>query len=699
MSQRFGDTKILTNNIGELTSGSNVTIDNLLKLSTALEISQGGTGNTTYTNGQLLIGNTTGNTLTKATLTGTSNQVVVTNGTGTITLSTPQNIHTAATPTFAGLTLSGNEAITIADTVNALCLTLIQNDVTNNPKAFSITNATTSNSIFVDANGNTGTTATSSGAIFVENTGNTGVAFGIYSNQASPAGPLVQIQAANAGFNQSGVLMYYDGTLYGLELNIRGGGQGIRIAQTSASPATNRPMLELNSNQNRTNGGTPLLQLTDSSTSSTKNVVELSSSSTGVAGINITMTGTTSKGIDITHSTSINREALGVFITSAFTGTGTTSGARYEMSNASSTGTLIDISQSGTGAAINLTANAVTTGNGVAMAANGLTTGINLSLTSTSTTGGASGVSYMFKSARSGANANTAHTAYGVYSTVTNTNATSGTNVAAYLSASGATTANYALQIAAGNIILAAASDIILDTTTGTKIGTATTQKLGFYNATPIVQEANTVDLGTVLSDLGLRAAGTAYPITTSGTVTLTGTLAFSTLALKAGTSTGNIAKVGGAIYDHFTDTTVGGAEADIYTDTTPANIFATNGDKIIASYNGNFVTVGTELTELKAYFAGTAIWDSTGVAPSTGTTSWRVYVELIRVSSTVVRYNVSLNTSGASGFVYDTSGELTGLTLSGTNILKLTGQSSGVGSGSGDIVGKAAYVTWLPAA
>ena len=66
----------------------------------------GGTGQTTYTNGQLLIGNTTGNTLTKATLTGTANQVVVTNGTGSITLSTPQSIATTSSPTFAALTLT-----------------------------------------------------------------------------------------------------------------------------------------------------------------------------------------------------------------------------------------------------------------------------------------------------------------------------------------------------------------------------------------------------------------------------------------------------------------------------------------------------------------------------------------------------------------------------------------------------------------
>jgi len=73
-----------------------------------LSVNKGGTGQTTYTNGQLLIGNTTGNTLAKATLTGTSNQVTVTNGAGSITLSTPQDIHTSATPTFGGGTYTGN---------------------------------------------------------------------------------------------------------------------------------------------------------------------------------------------------------------------------------------------------------------------------------------------------------------------------------------------------------------------------------------------------------------------------------------------------------------------------------------------------------------------------------------------------------------------------------------------------------------
>ena len=52
------------------------------------------------------------------------------------------------------------------------------------------------------------------------------------------------------------------------------------------------------------------------------------------------------------------------------------------------------------------------------------------------------------------------------------------------------------------------ADDISFGTTTGTKIGTATTQKLGFWNATPVVQPAavadatDATDVITQLNDL-----------------------------------------------------------------------------------------------------------------------------------------------------------------------------------------------------
>lgn len=77
--------------------------------------------------------------------------------------------------------------------------------------------------------------------------------------------------------------------------------------------------------------------------------------------------------------------------------------------------------------------------------------------------------------------------------------------------------------------------NIILNTTTGTKIGTATGQKIGVFNATPVAQQAATVDLGTAMSNFGIRAAGTAYPITTSGAVAFSGNFA-STGSVRSNT-------------------------------------------------------------------------------------------------------------------------------------------------------------------
>ena len=71
------------NELGVLASQS--TVDLAAQVTGILSVPNGGTGQTTFTNGQLLIGNTTGNTLAKATLTqGTG--VTITNSTGSITI-------------------------------------------------------------------------------------------------------------------------------------------------------------------------------------------------------------------------------------------------------------------------------------------------------------------------------------------------------------------------------------------------------------------------------------------------------------------------------------------------------------------------------------------------------------------------------------------------------------------------------------
>jgi hypothetical protein len=57
-------------------------------------------------------------------------------------------------------------------------------------------------------------------------------------------------------------------------------------------------------------------------------------------------------------------------------------------------------------------------------------------------------------------------------------------------------------------VTLADAVNVAVGTTTGTRIGTATTQKLGFYGATPIVQGAGIADAaGGTTIDAEARAA------------------------------------------------------------------------------------------------------------------------------------------------------------------------------------------------
>lgn len=67
------------------------------------------------------------------------------------------------------------------------------------------------------------------------------------------------------------------------------------------------------------------------------------------------------------------------------------------------------------------------------------------------------------------------------------------------------------------DMTIADATDIILNGTTGTKIGTATTQKLGFYNATPVVQPTalTSADAATVDATYGSEESGVINNIRT----------------------------------------------------------------------------------------------------------------------------------------------------------------------------------------
>jgi hypothetical protein len=89
-----------------------------------LPVGNGGTGQTTYTNGQLLIGNSSGNTLAKATLTAGTG-IAITNGAGSITVAATNNGTVTSVDVSGGTTglttsggpITGSGTITIAGTL------------------------------------------------------------------------------------------------------------------------------------------------------------------------------------------------------------------------------------------------------------------------------------------------------------------------------------------------------------------------------------------------------------------------------------------------------------------------------------------------------------------------------------------------------------------------------------------------------
>jgi hypothetical protein len=69
---------------------------------------------------------------------------------------------------------------------------------------------------------------------------------------------------------------------------------------------------------------------------------------------------------------------------------------------------------------------------------------------------------------------------------------------------------------------LADAGDITVGTTTGTKIGTATTQKIGLWNATPVVQPAAVANITTTATAGALPTPDGAVTIADTATPTVT---------------------------------------------------------------------------------------------------------------------------------------------------------------------------------
>ena len=106
---KINGTSVLSGStLGSGVTGSSLTSVGTLASGTwsasTIAVNKGGTGQTSYTNGQLLIGNTTGNTLSKATLTAGDN-ITITNSAGGITIAAAAGAPTAGN----GIDVSGSE--------------------------------------------------------------------------------------------------------------------------------------------------------------------------------------------------------------------------------------------------------------------------------------------------------------------------------------------------------------------------------------------------------------------------------------------------------------------------------------------------------------------------------------------------------------------------------------------------------------
>lgn len=171
-------------------------------------------------------------------------------------------------------------------------------------------------------------------------------------------------------------------------------------------------------------------------------------------------------------------------------------------------------------------------------------------------------------------------------------------------------------------------------------------------------------------------------------------------LQIKAGNQTSTIAKVGGIIFDHFIDAgNVTTGETDLYTDTLPGSMLNANGDKTSAVYAGLFVSSGTATREIRVYFGGTLIFDTGTLSISAGADAWTINVMVVRDTASSVRCSVWANVTGAALNAFDAYTAVSGLTLTNTQIIKITGQAAGVGAATNDIVAKLGSIEWRSAA
>lgn len=250
-------------------------------------VDQGGTGQTSYTNGQLLIGNTTGNTLTKATLTAGTG-VSVTNGAGSITLTNTAPDQTVAITGAGGAVVTGTypnfTITTFSGTVTSVTGTAPIASTGGATPAISISQATTStNGYLSSTDWNTFNNKQPAGSYLTTITASTPL-----SGSGTVGSPLVIAQAttSTSGYLSSTDWNTFNGKGSGTVTSV--GSTGTVNGITLTGTVTSSGNLTLGG----TLGGIGNSQLTNSAVTIGSTSVSLGATATTLAGLTSVNSGT-----------------------------------------------------------------------------------------------------------------------------------------------------------------------------------------------------------------------------------------------------------------------------------------------------------------------------------------------------------------------------------------------------------------------
>jgi hypothetical protein len=137
-----------------------------------------------------------------------------------------------------------------------------------------------------------------------------------------------------------------------------------------------------------------------------------------------------------------------------------------------------------------------------------------------------------------------------------------------------------------------------------------------------------------------------------------------------------------------------GTGETDLYSYAIqPGTLFA-DGQYIDVDTYGT-LNDNTATAQLKVYYAGNLLINTTALSISTAPSTWRIKGKITRSSSTTARAVVEINAPGLSQTYFINNIDLTSLDFTAANILKVTAQAGG--GGSNDITGKAWHVIFYP--